>query len=634
MKTITYNTLTALFQFLRGCNNYVFLDTSKSDDLNSRSLLFLDPLERLRLHQGEDENVFLERLQELRRQGYYIAGWFGYEFGYLFEPRLREKLNRESDQGMVLADLGVFASCYSYSHHTGEHDFPLAHHGGELPAYRIDNLRTSQAEKQYTEALAKILAYIEAGETYQVNYTLKLFFDFYGSPERFYSDLRYNQSVGYGALIRWGDQHILSFSPELFFWKHGDEVMVRPMKGTVKRGKTIDEDGRNRDFLCSDIKNRSENVMIVDLLRNDLGRLMHQLPGGDVRVDSLFDVETYETLLQMTSTITAQSSRKSLEELSLRDLLCAIFPCGSVTGAPKIRTMEIIDELESERRGVYTGAIGCMLPEGEAVFNVPIRTIVLDGRRGEMGIGSGIVHDSAPSQEWQECLLKGYFLTEPQQCFQLIETILWDFRHGLFLVDEHLNRLQASAAYFLFHCDCAEILRALRDRVAHCRSGARRLRLLLEKDGTFAIEMQECIPPSSLYLPGKPSFHEQNLPRVALSDSTVDSTSRWYYHKTTNRDLYTHEYAQAREHGFFDTLFLNEDGHLTEGCISNVFCYRNGTYLTPPVADGLLPGVMRRYLLEEGVVPIEQCSLTLDDVRQAEALFLCNSVRGVVQVTL
>lgn len=634
MKTITYNTLTALFQFLRGCNNYVFLDTSKSDGVNSRSLLFLDPLERLRLYQGEDENVFLERLHKLQRQGYYIAGWFGYEFGYLLEPRLREKLNRKSDQGMVLADLGVYTSCYSYNHHTGEHDFPLALDGGELPDYRIDNLHTSQAEKQYIEALAKILAYIEAGETYQVNYTLKLFFDFHGSAERFYSDLRYNQSVGYGALIRWGDQHILSFSPELFFWKNGEEVMVRPMKGTLKRGKTIDEDGRNRDFLCSDIKNRSENVMIVDLLRNDLGRLMHQLPGGDVRVDSLFDVETYETLLQMTSTITSRSSRKSLEEVSLHDMFRAIFPCGSVTGAPKIRTMEIIDELESERRGVYTGAIGCMLPEGEAVFNVPIRTIVLDGEGGEMGIGSGIVHDSSPSQEWQECLLKGRFLTEPQQRFQLIETILWHPRHGLFLIDEHLKRLRASAAYFLFHCECAEILTALRDRVAHCRDGARRLRLLLEKDGTFAIEMQECTPPLSLYLPKHPSLQEQNLPRVALSGSRVDSKSRWYYHKTTIRDLYNHEYAHAIERGLLDILFFNEDGHLTEGCISNVFLFRNGAYLTPPVADGLLQGVMRRYLLKEGTVPIEQRSLTLDDVRQAEALFLCNSVRGVVQVTL
>ncbi|MFN2353924.1 MAG: aminodeoxychorismate synthase component I [Desulfopila sp.] len=634
MKTITYNTLKALLQFLRGCNNYVFLDTSKPDDTNSRSLLFLDPLERLRLYHGEDENVFFERLLQLQRRGYYVAGWFGYEFGYLLEPRLKEKLTRKSDQGMVLADLGVFASCYSYNHHSGQHDFPLASAAGRLPAYRIDNLHTSQTEKQYTEALAEILAYIGAGETYQVNYTLKLFFDFYGSAERFYSDLRYNQSVGYGALIRWRNQHILSFSPELFFWKHGEEVMVRPMKGTVKRGRTIDEDGRNRDFLCSDIKNRSENVMIVDLLRNDLGRLMHQLPGGDVRVDSLFDVETYETLLQMTSTIRAQSSRKSLEEVSLHDLFRAIFPCGSVTGAPKIRTMEIIDELECERRGVYTGAIGCMLPQGEAVFNVPIRTIVLDGERGQMGIGSGIVYDSDPYQEWRECLLKGRFLTEPQPRFQLIETILWYSCQGLFLLDEHLERLQASAAYFLFRCECTEILRALHNRAAHCQGGAKRLRLLLEKDGTFDIEVQECTPPISLYLPEQPSLQEQNLPCVALSGSRVDSKSRWQYHKTTIRALYNQEYARAMEHGLLDTLFFNEDGHLTEGCISNVVLYRAGAYQTPPVADGLLPGVMRRYLLEQGAVPIEQRSLTFDDLRQAEALFLCNSVRGVVQVTL
>ena len=406
MKTITYNRLNSLYHFFNRCENFIFLDSSKIDDKNTRSLLFTEPLERLQLYRGQDEKSYLNKVHELQRRGFALAGWLGYEFGYLLEPSLAKRLSHPGDEGMLLADLGVFESFSTYDHITGATNFPVDsessvpfEHGG----YHIQNLRSSIKEEHYVQALAKILNYIKAGDTYQVNYTLKLLFDFLGSPEQFYADLRRNQSVSYGAYIRWGDQRILSFSPELFFWKKGGDVTVKPMKGTMKRGKNIEEDQTYHQFLKTDIKNQSENVMIVDLLRNDLGHLMHQLPEGDVHVDSLFDVETYETLLQMTSTITGRSTAEALAEIPLQTFLEAIFPCGSVTGAPKIRTMEIIDELEKDRRGVYTGAIGCLLPDGEAVFSVPIRTIVLDGNKGEMGIGSGIVHDSDPRDCDRQC---------------------------------------------------------------------------------------------------------------------------------------------------------------------------------------------------------------------------------------
>lgn len=633
MKTITFNTLNALYQYFGTCENFIFLDSSKTDARNTRSFLFLDPLERLQFRYGDDEQQFLEKVEERQAGGCSIAGWFGYEFGYLLEQTLNKQIRLKVAEGELLADLGVFSTHYTFDHHTGKTDFPaLANSSGDA-AYQVTNIRPSLAEEEYLQALQKVLAYIEAGDTYQVNFTLKLFFDFYGSPESFYAALRHNQSVSYGSYIRWQDERIMSFSPELFFWKKGGEITVRPMKGTMKRGRTLAEDELQRQKLSSDVKNQSENVMIVDLLRNDLGHLMHQLPEGEVKVDSLFDVETYETLLQMTSTIKACSAETSLEKVSLYSLLQAMFPCGSVTGAPKIRTMEIINELEKQSRGVYTGAIGCLLPGGETIFNVPIRTIVLNGQSGEMGIGSGIVHDSDPRQEWQECLLKGHFLTQPQQRFQLIETILYHPVHGLFLLDSHLHRLHDSARYFLFHCDGDEIRTALQRRADDFQNSAGRLRLVLEKDGTFQIDAQECEIPSSLELPQKPPATTPNH-YVGLSRQQIDSDSIWYAHKTTNRDMYNEAYGQAVDYGLYDIVFENQDGWITEGCITNIFIYADGVYSTPPIKDGLLPGVMRGHLLQHSQVPIKEQSLTVADLQQAEAIYLCNSVRGVVQVAL
>ncbi len=633
MKVITNNILGRLCRVLRQCEDFVLLDTSKPDEANSSSLLFVDPVARLRFCAGHDVADFLKSVELFLEKGYFVAGWFAYEFGYLFEPKLTERLQRPEDRGAVLADLGVFTHYRFFDHLSGETDLPLQHNDMECDGeYLVENLRVSQTEEEYVNALQQILHHIEAGDTYQVNYTLKLLFDFSGSAEHFYRDLRRNQSVGYGAYIRFGNRRVLSFSPELFFRKNEGSVMVRPMKGTFARGRTPEEDEINKRFLQSDVKNQSENVMIVDLLRNDLGRLMHHLRQGDVRVNSLFDVETYETLLQMTSTITATTPPEALQKVPLYDFFKAIFPCGSVTGAPKIRTMEIIDDLEKNRRGVYTGAIGYLSPQGHGVFNVPIRTIVLEGTQGEMGIGSGIVYDSNPRQEWQECLLKGKFLSAPQQRFQLLETLLWHEDHGFFLVEEHLQRLRRSADFFLFSCDVEAIVVQLKELGRHLKKGCSRIRLLLEKDGVFTVESESCAKPVRLCLPEKPEQGEKNLPFVRISAGKVDTGSVWLYHKTTVREMYNQEFADAANQGVYDKIFQNEKGFVTESCIANLIVYRDGQYATPPVSDGLLGGVMRQHLLEEGTVPVTERSLTLHDIFAAEALFLCNSVRGVVRV--
>ncbi len=635
MKTITNNTLTRFLHFLSEYEQFVFLDTAKPDVENTTSMLFLNPVQRLKCRQGEDTQGFLDKITLFQKDGFFLAGWISYEFGYMLESVLQGLLCRPGDKGALLADLGVFQKRYTFDHISGDSDFPELKENGPSPSsYSIANVTLSQGREEYLRAIRRILDYISAGDTYQVNYTLKLLFEFSGSAAHLYRDLRRNQSVSYGAYMRWGDEQVLSFSPELFFRKTHDSVMVRPMKGTMKRGRTLTEDEKNCLFLSSDIKNRSENVMIVDLLRNDLGRLMHFTDNGDVSVRSLFDVEVYETLLQMTSTITATTAAESLNRISLVDFLKALFPCGSVTGAPKIRTMQIINELEKDRRGIYTGAIGYLSPAGEAMFNVPIRTVVLHGNHGEMGIGSGIVYDSDPEQEWQECLLKGRFLTSPAPEFQLIETLLHHPDQGYFLLEEHLQRLQASASYFLFSCDPALIRENLLAESRNFAGNCMRVRVTLAKDGTLAISSVNCDEPVDLWLPDQPAEEMVELPRISFSGTRTDAQSSWLYHKTTKRELYDRELVRAREKGLFDICFCNRDGEVTEGCITNIILCKDGSYCTPAVQSGLLAGVMRDRLLRDRERPLVERAITIEDIRTADALFLCNSVRGVVQVRL
>ncbi|WP_417915007.1 aminodeoxychorismate synthase component I [Candidatus Electronema sp. JM] len=608
-----------LTSWLAQQDDFVFLESSRLTAENHRSFLFLNPLRHIICRPDEDAAAFLEQADQLRQQGFFLAGWLDYEFGYALEPRLRRFLSDASSR--PLAVLGVYSEPLIFDHQTGLCS------GGEWPSeeqaaedsFTCSDPQTSVCREEYLLAVEKIQDYIRAGDTYQVNFTLHFDFAFQGSAAAFYRALRRNQSVCYSAWIRHQGRDILSFSPELFFRADAGNVRVRPMKGTLRRGRTNAEDEERRRRLQADPKNRSENVMIVDLLRNDLGRLLHESGGGQVAPRALFEAETYESLLQMTSTIDGIPAGAAP---SFRQLIEALFPCGSVTGAPKIRTMEIIRELERRRRGVYCGAIG-FTSQTESCFNVPIRTVELAHGRGKMGIGSGIVADSKAEEEWAECLLKGNFLTRNEPDFQLIETLLWQPESGFFLLDYHLERLADSARYFHFSCDIEAVWQRLAAAVAQPQERLR-VRLLLHRDGRIEI--------SAVFLPDGPPPAE--LPKVIFSQERIDPADPHRFHKTTRRELYERERGKAVAQGFHEALFVNTAGQVTEGSISNIFVRleKDGPLFTPPVSCGLLAGTYRRMLLEQGKA-MERV-LTVDEVLAAEEVYLANSVRGMIKIMI
>jgi len=611
--------------------HYVLLDTSMADARNCRSLLFTRPVAQLPFYEGDDRSAYLDAVEGRLQDGYWIAGWLGYEF---FHDEIGIPVKHAGPQPALLADLAVYSSPECFAHDEQGPAPPIALYGEpEAPDYRISDLRPEMEEGPYCDAIRAVLDYIAAGDTYQVNYTFKLKFDFSGSVHRFYRDLRRNQPVPYGACIRNGSRHTLSLSPELFFRMERGTIHARPMKGTMKRGRTGSEDDTIARTLRSDVKNRSENVMIVDLLRNDLSRLVEDNGGGTVKVSSLFDIERYRTVFQMTSSIVAR--RFDNERVTPRQILDAIFPCGSVTGAPKIRTMEIIDELEIEPRGVYTGAIGFFSPHGEAVFNVPIRTVVIDGEQAEMGIGSGIVADSSPEDEWRECLLKAKFLTNLMPRYELIETMLHHPQEGFVFLADHLTRLAESAAYLGIRCDTERIRSEIEELGKTLgKDTCRRVRMMLNLDGETNFEHRECAMPQALHLLDAVGL-EAELPLIDFAPEPVDSSSPWLYHKTTRRELYNRAYRQAVADGLIDVIFCNERDEITEGAISNVIAKVDGQYCTPPVESGLLPGVMRANLLREDArIPVSERVLSGEDLRSAEEIFICNAVRGVVRVKL
>jgi para-aminobenzoate synthetase/4-amino-4-deoxychorismate lyase len=645
--------LYSLLTRLASEEQFIFLETTRISREEHRSYLFRRPRARLVCRATDDPAIFFVRVEEWLQRGYHLAGWIAYEFGYLLEPTLASCLvrPRQSDPARIVAEFFAFQEPHVFDHFgqvfsgagpwpgAGAADFPA---GGE--EYALGNLRLSMQKNAYLEAFARIKAYIAAGDTYQVNYTLKYRFDFSGSPIPFYSTLRRNQSVSFGAFIKTGPRLILSFSPELFFRRQGQTITVRPMKGTLQRGRTLREDDELIGLLKEDIKTRSENVMIVDLLRNDLGRLRPlKVPGG-VTVQSLFDVETYETLHQMTSTIKGNLPADPAERIPVGELIRALFPCGSVTGAPKIRTMEIIHELEPEERGVYTGAIGFLSPSGDAVFSVPIRTVVLENGQGEMGIGSGIVNDSDPEKEWTECQLKGYFLTRPAPVFQLIETMLWRPRQGFWLLDPHLERLAQSARYFIYPFDRQAIVARLHEVAAGFINAGppRRVRLTLARDGEIEITDAELpmtdVPASALLQEDSrgdaAKAPDRFLPQVVFSDKRTDSHDPYLFHKTTRRRLYDDERRRAVAAGFYEVLFRNERGEVTEGSVTNIFIRKGDFYLTPPVDCGLLGGVFRQYFMAANPLQVKEAVLTRQDVVEADGLYVANSVRGMVEVKL
>jgi para-aminobenzoate synthetase/4-amino-4-deoxychorismate lyase len=577
--------------------NAVLLETRRFGVDNYRSFLFTNPRSILQAWSPGEVTPLLEELETQCRRGCYAAGYVAYEGG-------GEDIGPAPRPAYPLAWFGLYEHPEEFDHRLGGPSPAGAPRPGRIDPDRL-TLRIDR--EAYRRAVRTIHEHIREGDTYQINFTSAFEFPADHGAVPLYAALRQRQRVAYGALLRAGDLTILSFSPELFFRLSGTGILTRPMKGTSGRGRTQAEDDAQSEWLRNDPKNRSENIMIVDLLRNDLGRICTP---GSVRTTELCAVERYETLLQMTSTVEGELR----PSVTLGEMFRTLFPSGSVTGAPKIRSMQIINELEGRPRGVYTGAIGYVTPDRDAVFNVAIRTVVLHAGTGVMGTGSGIVIDSDPDEEFEECSLKGKFLTGDEEDFQLIETMLW--HDTVPLLRHHLRRLCSSAAYFGFPFDEKLIGDAIAGATAPLVPGQRyRLRLLLDRNGEVRMEA------SPLVAGGAPAGG------IAEAPVRTDSADPFLFHKTTRRELYESAYAQAQAEGFAEVVFLNERGELTECTRNNIYLLRGGVLVTPPVSCGLLGGVYRAHLLE--TTRVREELLTMADLAGSEAIYLSNAVHGL-----
>jgi para-aminobenzoate synthetase/4-amino-4-deoxychorismate lyase len=473
------------------------------------------------------------------------------------------------------------------------------------PKYTQKDFQSSVTRESYNTAIEKIKEAIAQGKTYQVNYTMRLNSKFSGGEWDFFLSLAQTQNK-YAAYIDTGRFVICSASPELFFKLDGNKIYSHPMKGTAKRGRTTLEDKVQAEWLHDSLKNRAENVMIVDMIRNDLGRIAEI---GSVHVPELFKIEKYPTLFQMTSTVQAKT------DADLDEIFSALFPCASITGAPKISTMKIIAELETTPRKIYTGSLGFISPNRKAQFNVAIRTALIDRetKTAEYGVGGGIVWDSTSADEYSEALLKARVLTEIPRPFELIETLLWTCEDGYFLREKHLARMQDSAEYFGIPFSSAEFENCL-DQMARNFKSQQRVRVLLNKHGKFKAE-------------SKDFQAQQKVFKACLAEEQINSSNVFLFHKTTHREIYPTIPA-----AFDDVLLFNENGELTEFTIGNLVAEIDGELFTPPISCGLLAGTFRSHLLEMG--KIRERVIRKDELGKCSKVFLVNSVRKWVDVIL
>jgi para-aminobenzoate synthetase/4-amino-4-deoxychorismate lyase len=537
----------------------------------------------------------LRLVEEEAKKGRWAAVMLAYESAPAFDRVL--KVHRAED--FPLGWVAIF-------------DKPSTAASRPAAAYKVTPWEAKVSLESYVTAIDKIREYIASGDTYQVNYTFPLACKFDGDAWSWYCDLGAAQGARYCAYLDLGRYQILSLSPELFFERRGDKLITRPMKGTMPRGRWAEEDDAQVAKLAASPKDRAENVMIVDLLRNDLGKI--SVPGS-VRATRLFDIERYRTILQMTSTIESTCE----PGVTLADIMQALFPCGSITGAPKIRTMEIINEMEPYARKVYTGAIGLVQPGGDSIFNVAIRTLVLDNhtREATFGVGGGITYDSTARAEYEECLLKARFLNQRWPEFQLLETILLE-EGEFFLLERHIERLKAAARYFNFLCNEGEVRLALdRVRITHV-DDCWRVRLLVAENGSITVDTS------------KLEKSDKKIWRVRFATEPLDTNNPFIHHKTTNREVY--KQASQEIHNCDDLIFWNQDGEVTESSIANIVFVAEGKKWTPPRSCGLLKGTLRDELLSTG--ELQERVIHKDDLRRVESLFLINSVRKCMSAIL
>ena len=539
-----------------------------------------NPMETRTASRIEEVLPLLKFAEARARGGAYGAVMIAYEAAAAFDSALSTHERGE----FPLAWAGVFENATQPNVNAGE-------------SYVVERWKPGISKTEYEAAVGRIRELIAAGDTYQVNYSFPLTSTFSGDAYAWYRELCVAQGAPYSVYLDLDRYKILCLSPELFFTRRGDHVVTRPMKGTKTRGRWLGEDREHAEWLRESRKDRAENVMIVDLLRNDLGKV--SVPGS-VSVSSLFDVERYETVLQMTSTVESTLRPGT----SFVELMSALFPCGSVTGAPKIRTMQIIRELERFPRGVYTGAIGLLQPGGDCIFNVAIRTVVIDTQTNvaTFGVGGGVTIDSTAAGEYEECVVKSRFLQSKPVEFDLFESMLLE-DGKIFLLDRHIERLRNSAVFFGFDFNEEDILATL----SNIPSPRAKLKLILRKDGRFTIETS-------------PIIAHPEPKQVTLATQPVNSSDRFLFHKTTNRD-------------FSDSvIFWNERGEITESGIANIVVKIDDQLFTPPVSCGLLAGTFRDQLLEEGL--IKERVITVEELKNAKEFFLINSVRKWMKAEL
>jgi para-aminobenzoate synthetase/4-amino-4-deoxychorismate lyase len=562
------------------------------DAADQQWLRFQNPIEIIQAHSIHQVVPQFQRVNQLIEQHhYYGAGFISYEAASAFNPTLE---THELTSFPLL-----WFGLYSAPEVIEIHDCLDIKDNLKL------NWLPAISKTEYENAIAQIKQYIQQGETYQVNYTYRLHTPFQGNNWDYFLQLIQAQPVNYGAYLDTEKFTICSASPELFFGLNGDQMIARPMKGTAPRGLTLAADQQLAKDLQNCPKNRAENVMIVDMLRNDMGRVADFY---SVQVPSLFDVEKYPTLWQMTSTVTAKTHQ------SLDKIMAALFPCASITGAPKRRTMEIIRELETTPRKIYTGTIGLIQPQRQAQFNVAIRTVLIDKvtNKAEYGVGSGIVWDSDSQAEYIECQTKTQFLNTPPQEFELLETILWEPESGYFLLDYHLQRLQKSAIYFNFKIDLEKIQHQLLKSAKSLKSKAYKVRILVNKKGEISHETIPFFPPTN-----------PQPVKLRLNSIAIDSSNPFLYHKTTNRSVY--QQAKVTSLDCDDVILWNERGEITETCIYNIIIESNGERLTPSFSCGLLGGTYRQMLLDKN--EIKEAIISIDSLKKAEKIYLINSVQ-------
>ena len=553
-------------------------------------LHFSNPLAVLKADTLADVVPLLAEVDHfVERRGFFAAGWIGYEASRAFDSALRT----HPATAFPLLCFGIF-----------ERPTILPEMAPAGPAYPHAGWRPSVSKGQYAAAIAQVKEHIAAGDTYQVNYTLRLWNEFHEDAWTFF--LSACGDARYGAYIEAPPYYICSASPELFFSLKGNRIFSRPMKGTAPRGRTTAEDSENSLFLHNSEKNRAENVMIVDMIRNDLGKIA---AFGSVNVPRLYEIEKYPTVLQMTSTVEAVTNAP------LSVIMEALFPCASITGAPKAKTMEIIAALETTPRNIYTGTIGYFGPGRRALFNVAIRTTLIDTATGraEYGVGGGIVWDSTTDDEYEECLTKARVILNPVSPvpFSLLETILWTPAEGFFLQSRHLERLKDTADYFGYPYDESRVVENLHAAISALPPSPHRIRLLLAQNGEIKCQAIALEKPAA-----KPV-------QVKLANEPVSSRNPFLFHKTTRREVY--EQAKAPFPDTDDVILYNERGEITESSIANIVILKEGRLVTPPVSCGLLNGAYRAQLLADGKITEE--IIPIAALKNARQIFLVNSVR-------